>query len=128
MSDSTNYIPIIISFLGGGFAGSLFNNWYSNYKNRIQLLDCYYTEDEVISKIPVTFQAQTHNNLHSKKFQIKNTTNRDINEIKVVFGFENCAVITNNKSFSKAGQDIPKGKIYNKKNEIHFRCQFVIKS
>lgn len=120
MSESTNYIPIIVSFLGGGLAGSLFNNLYTNHKNKIQLLNCYYIEDEVISKIPVTFQEQTHNNLQSKKFKIKNTTNKDINEMKVVFAFEQNAIITNFKSFSKAGQDIPRGKIYNKKNEIAF--------
>lgn len=113
-------IKIIVSFLSGGFAGAIFNHFISKHKNKIQHLCCYYTEDEVISKLPILFGDTTHENLQSKKFLLKNTTNRDIDSIKVIFEFESQAVVTKWKSYSKAGHDIPKGNIYVKKNECHF--------
>lgn len=116
-------LKLISSFLSGGLAGALLNHYISHQKNKIQQLCCYYSEDEVISKLPISFGDTTHDNLHSKKFIIKNTTNKDIDSIKVIFEFENQAVVAKWTTYSKAGHNIPKGNIYNKKNE----CQFVIK-
>ncbi|ERJ91365.1 hypothetical protein HMPREF1990_00044 [Porphyromonas gingivalis W4087] len=116
-------LKIIVSFLSGGFAGSLLTYFVNNHKNKIQELCCYYIEDEIISKLPISFGNTTHDNLQSKRFMIKNTTNRDIDSIKIVFEFESKAVVTRWKTSSKAGNDIPKGKIYEKKNE----CSFVVK-
>lgn len=116
-------IKIIGSFLTGGLAGAILNNIISNYKNRIQKLECCYIDDDIISQLPITFGTTKHNNLHSKKFVITNTTNKDIDSIKIIFEFDNKAVVTKSTSYSKAGTNIPKGKIYSKKNE----CQFVIK-
>lgn len=116
-------LKLIVSFFSGGLAGAIFNHYISRHKNKIQHLCCYYVEDEVISKLPISFGDTTHDNLQSKKFIIKNTTNKDIDSIKVIFEFEPQAVVTKWQTYSKAGNNIPKGSIYAKKNE----CQFVIK-
>lgn len=114
---------LILSFLSGGLAGAILNHIIAWRKNKIQSLNCYYIEDEVISKLPISFGNETHINLHSKKFIVENTTNQDIVEIKIIFEFEPQSIVTKCSSYSKAGVDIPKGKIYAKKNE----CQFIIK-
>ena len=113
-------LKLVISFISGGFAGAIFKTIVDNYNNKIQKLDCNYIEDEVISKLPINYGDTTHNNLHSKKFKIVNTTNRDITEIKIVFSFEPTAIVAKWNSYSKAGVDIPKGKVYSKRNECHF--------
>ena len=115
---------LIISFISGGLAGAIFNHLVAKNKNKIQKLCCYYEEDEIISKLPISFGETIHQNLQSKKFVLKNTTNKDIEQMKVVFEFESQAIVTKWKTYSKAGNDIPKGIISNsKKNE----CSFVIK-
>lgn len=113
-------IKIVVSFLTGGFAGAVLNNLVANHKNKIQKLDCSYIDDEVISKLPISFENIQHQNLHSKSFKITNTTNKDIPQIKVIFEFESNSVVTKSTSYSKAGTNIPKGKVYSKKNECHF--------
>jgi hypothetical protein len=112
-------LKLVISFISGGFAGAIFKTLVDNHNNKIQKLDCNYIEDEVISKLPINVGNTTHNNLHSKKFKIVNTTNRDITEIKIVFSFEPTAIVAKCNSYSKAGVDIPKGN-YAKRNECHF--------
>jgi hypothetical protein len=113
-------IKLIGSFLTGGLAGAIVNNTISSYKNRIQKFECCYVDDDIISKLPIDFGETKHSNLHSKKFIITNTTNRDLDSIKVIFEFESSSVVTKWTSYSKAGANIPKGKIYSKKNECHF--------
>lgn len=113
-------IKFIVSFLTGGLAGAILNNLLATHKNKIQQLECCYVDDEVISKLPILFGEMQHDNLYSKSFVISNTTNRDIDQIKVVFEFEPAAVVTKSTSYSKAGTNIPKGQTYNKKNECHF--------
>lgn len=113
-------LRLVISFIGGGFAGAIFKTIVDNHNNKIQKLDCNYIEDEVISKLPINVGNKMHNNLHSKKFKIVNTTNRDITEIKIVFSFEPTAIVAKWNSYSKAGVDIPKGNVYGKRNECHF--------
>jgi hypothetical protein len=117
-------LKIIVSFISGGLAGAVFNHFLSTRKNRIQKLCCYYEEDEVISKLPISFGNTTHSNLQSKKFVLMNTTNRDIEHMKIVFEFESQAFVTKWKTYSKAGNDIPKGIIANSKQN---ECSFVIK-
>ncbi|CAM1346951.1 hypothetical protein [Tenacibaculum insulae] len=115
---------LIVSFLSGGLAGAIFKHFVDKQKNKIQKLECRYLEDEVISKLPIAYEDTTHNNLHSKKFEIVNTTNIDIAEIKIVFSFESESVVAKWTTYSKAGNNIPKGRIYTRKNE----CQFIIKN
>ena len=114
---------IIVSFLSGGLAGAFLKHLLDLHKNKIQHLDCYYLEDEVISKLPIVYEDTKHNNLHFKKFKIVNTTNLDIDSIKIVFSFPKDSIVAKWESYSKAGLNIPKGNIYQKKNE----CQFVLK-
>lgn len=116
-------VPIIVSFLSGGLAGAIVNNLNIRFRNKIQKLECRYVDDEVISKLPIDYGDTKHDNLHSKSFVITNTTNRDIDQVKVIFEFDPQAVIAKWTSYSKAGANIPKGKVYGKKNE----CQFIIK-
>ena len=113
-------LKLVLSFIGGGFSGAIFKTFMDKHNNKIQKLDCNYIEDEVISKLPINVGDTTHNNLHSKKFKIVNTTNQDITSIKVVFSFEPTAVVAKWNSYSKAGVDIPKGNVYAKRNECHF--------
>lgn len=114
---------LIVSFLSGGLAGAIFKHFIDRNKNKIQKLECRYLEDDVISKLPIEYEDTTHKNLHSKKFEIVNTTNFDIPEIKIVFSFEPESVVAKWITYSKAGNNLPKGKIYSRKNE----CQFIIK-
>lgn len=116
-------ISIITSFFTGGLAGAGLKHYLDYRKNKIQKLECHYLEDEVISKLPVVYEDTTHENLHRKAFKIINTTNQDIPEVKVIFSFPKESIVAKWKSYSKVGDNIPKGKIYQKKNE----CQFVIK-
>lgn len=120
MEDVLKYV---VTFVSGGLAGNFFNHFMTNKKNSIQELQCHYIEDETISQLPISYENQNHENLYSKKFKIINTTNRDIDSIKIIFTFEPRACIAKWKSYSKVGANIPKGKIYQLKNE----CQFVIK-
>lgn len=113
-------IKLVVSFLTGGLAGAILNNVISSYKNRIQKLECCYVDDDIISKLPIEFGETKHDNLHSKSFVITNTTNIDIEQIKVIFEFEPTSVVTKWTSYSKAGANIPKGRTYTKKNECHF--------
>lgn len=114
---------LVVTFCSGGLAGAFAKHFLDKYNNKIQRLDCHYIEDEVISKLPIAYEDTTHDNLHAKKFKIFNTTNKDIAEVKIVFSFEPQAIIAKCNSYSKAGADVPKGKL-NKKNE----CSFVIKN
>lgn len=117
-------LKLIVSFLSGGLAGAILNNVIIHRRNRIQKLECCYVDDDIISKLPIDFGDTKHENLHSKSFVITNTTNKDIDQVKVIFEFEAQAVVTKSTSYSKAGTNIPKGKVYSKKNE----CQFVLKN
>lgn len=116
-------IKLIVSFISGGLAGNFLNIYNTNRKNKIQNLECHYLEDDIISKLPVEYEQSLHNNLHSKKFKIINTTNRDIGEVKIQFSFENQCIVAKCKSYSKAGVDKPKGFITKNKNECYFKLK-----
>ncbi|MFV9482296.1 hypothetical protein ACNI3T_00585 [Christiangramia sp. ASW11-125] len=108
----------IASFVSGGLAGATLKHFVDIYRNRIQTLKCYHTNDEVISTIPAVFSTGQHENLYSKEFKIKNTTNQDLATINITFSFEPVAEITKVQTESKWGLDIPKGNVYpGKKNE-----------
>jgi hypothetical protein len=108
----------ITTFLSGGFAGAVFKHLIDTQRNKIQVIQCHYTDDEIISKIPVTFSIGQHENLYKKDFKIINTTNKDIAVINITFTFEPAANITKVQVRSKWGLDVPKGKIKSgKKNE-----------
>jgi len=116
-------IKLIATFISGGLAGNFLNIYNTNKKNKIQYLECHYLEDDIISKLPVEYEQCMHNNLHSKKFKIINTTNKDINEVKVQFSFENQCLVAKCKSYSKAGVDKPKGFVTKNKNECYYKLK-----
>lgn len=114
------YIKYVVTFLSGGVVGTILNNVISNHKNKIQLMDCEYLEDDIISKLPIVYEKDSHKNLHSKKFKITNTTNKDIEQIKLLFSFEEQSKIVKHICTTKAGVNFPVGKIFKSQNEITY--------
>ena len=41
------YIKYVVTFLSGGVVGTILNNLISNHKNKIQLMNCEYLEDDI---------------------------------------------------------------------------------
>lgn len=106
----------ILTLLGGGLGGSLLTVGYNSIKNRIQKMDCHYIEDDILSKIPQRNEDDTvHQNVHCKSFKIVNTTNKDLQEFKVIFQFDSTATILECYSRSKEGYNRQKIRI-NKNN------------
>lgn len=105
LSETTLYIiKLVFGGIGCTILGVILNNWYANHKNRLQIMKCFYLEDEILSKIPVRNDDNTvHENIHCKKFKITNTTNKDISEFKVFFQFDATAEILDCYSQSKEG-------------------------
>ncbi len=100
--------------------GAFLNNQYEQHRNRIQKIMCFYTEDDILSKIPIKSENDTvHNNIHCKKFVIKNTSNNDIKSIKIIFQFDSSAEIIECYSNSKEGWNKQKVKInHEDKNQV----------
>lgn len=97
---------IIISIFCGGIGGSLTSHMLSKLGGRLQKMKCEYLEDDILSKVPQKDEHnEVQNNLHCKRFKIKNTTNIDIQEFKVVFQFDPGSLITSCSSKSKEGYD-----------------------
>lgn len=94
----------IILTLLGGLGGSLLTLGYNSLRNRLQIMQCHYLEDDVLSKIPQRNEDDTIcQNVHFKRFQIKNTTNKDIADFKVLFQFDATSKIMECYSKSKEG-------------------------
>ena len=94
----------ILTLIGGGLGGSLITIGANAIRNRLQKMECHYIEDDILSKVPlVRDDNTTHQNLHCKRFRVKNTTNKDISEFKIIFQFDASAVITDCYSRSKEG-------------------------
>ena len=91
------------TFLSGGFAGAVLTLIMNNYRNSIQKMLFAYMEDDEQSKVPAPVDDVMYTNLHMKKFQIKNTTNRDIKNFSVRLVFDIQAVIIDYVSHTKAG-------------------------
>lgn len=96
-------IPIVVSVACGGLAGSFFTVATQSWRSRLQKMECAYIEDDVLSKIPINTSNAVQQNLHCKKFKIKNTTNADIVEFKLFFQFDPLSEITECYSKSKEG-------------------------
>lgn len=95
---------ILLTLFGGGLAGSFLTAGINHVKTRLQHMNCYYIDDDVLSKIPQVREDNTiHQNVHCKKFKIKNTTNKDIAEFKILFQFDPTAEIIECYSHSKEG-------------------------
>lgn len=97
-------MTVLLTLIGGGLGGSLLTLGYNSMRNRLQRMECYYLEDDVLSKIPQIQDDNTvHQNVHCKRFQVKNTTNKDISEFKILFQFDSTAEVLDCYSQSKEG-------------------------
>ena len=70
-------------------------------------MECHYVGHEVISKIPVTIgeSGENHQNIYSKKFVLKNTTNSDHKIFKIIFEFDINSKIIRCTDTTKSGID-----------------------
>lgn len=101
MNDIYKYI---LTFVGGGLAGSILTNILNWYKGRMQVMECRYTDDEVLSKLPIKQDdGILHDNIYCKYFELRNTTNIDIIEFKMIFQFDRTATITEYIDKTKSG-------------------------
>ena len=77
----------IIAILLGGLGGTVGTIIYNKYSKKIQKMHCYCIDEDVMSKLPITNDdGTTHQNIHTKEFLLKNTTNIDQKDFKVIFG------------------------------------------
>ena len=112
-----------VSFFSGGLAGAVLNHIIANYKNRVQRMHCYYLIDDVQSKIPVVIDNTSYDNMHLKKFQLKNTTNKDIEEFSVRFVFDQGAIINDYSSHTKKGESKSNMDVRESKNECTLKVK-----
>ncbi len=107
---------MILTFVGGGLCGSLATAVINSYKGKMQIMECHYLEDDILSKIPqVNEENVLQQNLHFKRFKVRNTTNRDIDRFKIIFQFDSSSNIIECYSSSKEGYNEQKVS-RNKKN------------
>ena len=100
----SNIFIKFIPYLFGGLGGAMFNAIYNRVKYKIQFMDCYYIEEDVISKIPTIIEnGEVHNNIYSKQFVLKNTTNADYKIFKIIFEFDKYSKIISHSETSKIG-------------------------
>ena len=109
----------MINFFSGGLAGSLFTILYSKHKNKVQKMKCINVVDNAISTIPIQKESEEYDNIHSKEFYLKNTTNIDIKSFKIIFEFDDSSKIIKNSTMCKSGRNKAKIK-KNKPNEVVF--------
>lgn len=95
-------------------------------------MECHYVDDDTISKIPTTVESGEVNNIFSKQFILKNTTNADHKSFKIIFEFDSTAKIIRHTDSSKSGTDRLKKKLlkpneyavtiqnFNRKDEVKF--------
>ena len=113
----------ILPFLAGGAFGSIITILYNNHKNKIQKMQCHCVDEDVMSKIPITNDdGTTHQNIYTKEFVLKNTTNKDQNDFLVIFEFDAGAVILKHTHSSKIGTDKFKSRLI-KDNEYSVRIK-----
>lgn len=124
MEQILQFIAKNYSYLLGGIGGATLTIFYNKWTNRIQEMHCCYVDDDVITRIPVISETgEQHNNIYTKEFRLKNTTEKDIASFRIIFEFDADAKIIKQSSFCKTGKDDIKPK--NKKpNE----CSYIIKN
>ncbi len=97
-------LKYIGTLIGGGLGGSILTNLVNKHSRRLQTMKCYYLEDDIQSKIPLAVEDGTmFNNVYFKRFLIKNTTNKDIEQFKIIFQFDNSGSIIDCSTSSKEG-------------------------
>jgi len=113
----------ILPFLAGGAFGSIITIVYNNHKNKIQKMNCHCVDEDVMSKIPITNDdGTTHQNIYTKEFLLKNTTNKDQSDFQIIFEFDATAVILKHTNIGKVGTDHYKSRLV-KDNEYLARIK-----
>lgn len=113
----------ILPFLTGGVFGTIITIIYNNHKNKIQKMYCHCIDEDIMSKIPITIDdGITHQNIYTKEFLLKNTTNKDQNDFQIIFEFDTTAIILKHTNISKVGVDHFKSRLV-KENEYLARIK-----
>ncbi len=116
-------IKIVLPYITGGVGGAGITILYNKYKTRIQVMECHYIDEDTISKIPTTVEdGELHQNIYSKQFVLKNTTNCDHKTFRVIFEFDITAKIIRHTDVTKSGIDRLKKKLL-KQNEYSVTIQ-----
>jgi len=109
----------ILAIILGGFGGTIGTIAYTKYSNKIQKMYCYCIDEDIMSKLPITNDdGTTHNNIHTKEFLLKNTTNIDQKDFRVIFEFEVGAIILKHTNKSKIG--VVRIKDFNRGDDVKF--------
>lgn len=105
-------INTVLSFMSGGAFGTIITLVYNKIKGSIQIMECHYIDDDVISRLPIQIEGgEPHQNIFSKQFILKNTTNIDHKEFRVIFEFDITAKILRHTEITKTGVDRLKKKL-----------------
>ncbi len=126
-------VETILAIILGGLGGTVGTIIYTKYNNRIQIMHCYCIDEDIMSKLPITNDDGTkHQNIYTKEFLLKNTTNSDQKDFRIIFEFEAGAIILKHTNKSKVGTDfytsrlakeneyIVRVKDFNRNDEIKF--------
>ena len=118
--DTSTIFTVICTILGSGI-GAFLTHIFTKYSNKIQKIECSFTDEDILSKIPQKDENNTLvNNVYCKTFKVKNTTNIDIKSMEIIFQFDPTSTIMELYSTAKDGynkQKIKKSKIHS--NEAH---------
>jgi hypothetical protein len=117
MNEMIELIKLVLPYITGGVGGAGITILFNKYKSRIQVMECHYIDEDTISKIPTTVEyGELHQNIYSKQFVLKNTTNCDHKTFRVIFEFDITAKIIRHTDITKSGIDRLKKKLL-KQNE-----------
>jgi len=123
MNEMVELIKVVLPYITGGIGGAGITILYNKYKSRIQVMECHYIDEDTISKIPTTVEdGELHQNIYSKQFVLKNTTNCDHKTFRVIFEFDITAKIIRHTDITKSGIDRLKKKLL-KPNEYSVTIQ-----
>ena len=123
MNNMVGLIKVFLPYITGGVGGAVITILFNKYKNRIQVMECHYIEEDTISKIPTPVEdGELHKNIYSKQFVLKNTTNCDHKTFRVIFEFDITAKIIRHTDISKSGIDRLKKRLL-KPNEYSVNIQ-----
>lgn len=107
LNSSSMVSTILFSGLGGAILSLTTSHVISYLKNKIQIMECHYIDDDILSKVPLKgVNEMIQENLYCKTFKLINTTNKDIESFKVLFQFDKTSTITNCYSIAKEGYNI----------------------
>jgi hypothetical protein len=107
----SDFFSKILPYLLSGIGGALIMLTYNKISARLQKMHCLIHDEDIISKIPVIAEGESHENIYTKTFHLINTTNKDIKSFKVIFEFDANSKIIKNDTFCKEGKNILRPKL-----------------